>query len=177
MQEARYTYSQSLYDREFEIKERLEKKAAAVFALPSSLLGALFLKAEPVKELSSFLTQAFPQRQYVFVLSLFLGFLVCLLLTISYSIASIIVQQYRKEYPKDLHTFLFKPGTRHLQTADQFYEEIAGRLAIATEHNARTNDIKSKRLSRAVMLLFLSVIFLLAFLALFLLKERSPWVI
>jgi hypothetical protein len=170
MQEVRYKYSQSLYNREFEIKERLEKKAAAVFALPSTLLGALFLKAEPVKELSSFLNKASPKGYFVFLLLLFLCFLACLLLTISYSIASIMVQQYRKEYPKQLYTFLFKPGTRHLQTGDHFYEEIAGRLAIATEHNAKTNDIKSKRLSRAVLMLFLSVIFLLVFLSIFLLK-------
>jgi len=170
MEEARYKYSQLLYEREFEIKERLEKKAAAVFALPSTLIGALFLKAGPVKELSSFLNKTLSESYLGFLLLLFLFFLICLLLTISYSIASIMVRQYRKEYPKNLYKFLFKPGTRHLQSNDHFYEEIAGRLAIATEHNARTNEIKSKRLSRAVLALFLSVIFLLVFLSAFLMK-------
>ena len=170
MQEARYKYSQSLYDREFEIKERLEKKAAAVFALPSTLIGALFLKTEPVKELSSFLNKAQTENDFIFFCLLFLFFLIFLLLTISFSIASIMVQRYRKEYPRQLYIFLFKPGARHLQNIDHFYEEIAGRLAIATEHNAKTNEIKSKRLSNAVLALFLLAIFLLVFLAVFLMK-------
>jgi hypothetical protein len=170
MQEVRYKYSQSLYDREFEIKERLEKKAAAVFALPSTLIGALFLKAEPAKEFSSFLNETLSEGYFALVLFLFLLFLICLTLAISLSIASIMVQQYRKEYPKELYTFLCKPGTRYLQSAELFYEEIAGRLAIATEHNAKTNEKKSKRLGYAVLALFLSVIFLLIFLSMFLMK-------
>ena len=172
MHEARYKYAQLLYDREYEIKERLEKKAAAVFALPSTLIGAMFLNAEPMNALALFLQQLQGKNNllYIGMIGIFVAFVVCMIISVAYAIAAIMLQSYQKEYPKQLYHFLARPNARHLQNADAFYEEIAGRLAIATVHNATTNAIKSTRLNYAIIALFLSVMFLLVFLTAFLLQ-------
>lgn len=168
--EAKFTYCQSLYEREFEIKERLEKKASVVFALPSTLAGALLLKTEPVKEFTLLVNSTTVLSEHWLLIGLFTCFLVAMLTAMAFSIATIVLQKYRKEYPKNLYEFLFNPKQKNGDGHTHFYHELSARMALATQYNANANELKSKRLSYAVLSLFVAALCLFLFITLFMLK-------
>jgi len=170
LNEVKFQYCQSLYEREFEIKERLEKKASVVFALPSTLAGALLLKTEPVKELTQLIRGTTEFGEQWVLIGLFTVFLISMLAAMAFSIASIVLHKYRKEYPRKLYDFLFNLKQKKPDNRSAFFHELGARLALATQYNANANELKARRLGYAVIALFVAALCLFIFITLFMLK-------
>jgi len=170
MDKERFEYARSLYQREFEIKERLEKKAAALFGLPSTFVGIFLLKKDSAQQLESFFHASTNGGYLIVSISLLALFLCLLAISITMAVASLAIQQYQKEYPNKLYAFLFEPSNRYLVSEAALYAELGGRFAIATEHNARMNETKAVRLKVSVITLYGAVILLFLFLGLYLIS-------
>lgn len=171
MEKARYEYALDRYEREFEIKERLEKKVGAVFTLATAFLGAIFLKGEAAQWIADIARAGGSPFARVLGVMLITGFLGTLIVSLFHAMGGILLQQYRKEHPKQLHAFLCQPGSRHLESAEAFYAEMAARLALATEFNSKTNARKSRSLAIALKLILAGTALLGAFLLLQLLAK------
>ena len=167
MNKARFEYCQYLYDREFELKDRLEKKAAALFTLPTALIGVLFLNPDATSEISDLFSKYQNNSGINPAIIVFIVFVILLSTTLILAILVITVKKYQKEYQRGLYKWLYEPGRRYLQGDDVFYEEIGGRLAIATQHNGKVNEYKAGILNIAIYFLLSSVLILLLFVLLY----------
>lgn len=166
MHKLRYEYALLIYQREFSIKERLEAKAAVTFALPSTLVAALFLQKDERGELWRLWSSSANSEVALLAIVLFAVVVVSISLSLLFSVLSIFVLDYRKEYPKKLYSFLMNPDAEYLRDEASLQDEIASRLSIATEHNAKVNDKKSQYLTWSVFGLLASVVSLLVFVVL-----------
>jgi len=171
MEKARYDYAMARYEREFEIKERLEKKVGVVFTLATTFLGAIFLKGDAPQLITDIFQASGSAFIRLLAVLLISGFLGTIIVSLFYAMGGILLQQYRKEHPKQLHAFLCQPGSRHLESADTFYAEMAARLALATEFNSKTNTRKSQALAISLKLILSGTALLGAFLLLQLLAK------
>lgn len=167
MNKERFDYCKYVYDREFAVKDRLEKKAAALFTLPSTLIGVLFLNPKATEEIAKLFSQYTTSGIINFAVIVFLFFVLLLNVTLVLSILAITIKKYQKEYPRDLYKYLFEPERRYLKDKDSFLQEIAARMAIATMHNGQVNEVKARVLNFAVFSLLASVIMLFIFLLIY----------
>ncbi|QGX39730.1 hypothetical protein [Permianibacter aggregans] len=168
MEESRFEYCRYIYDREFELKQRLENKASAVFAIPSAIISATFLNIDLMTGISHLIKEAQPFVLIALVFFIVL-FSVSTFTSVFFSLASILIQDYAKEYPEKIHDYLFNPKSSHYSDSTAFFREVSARLAMATQHNSLVNKRKAKKLSVSAWSLVSMLLSLAIFLVIYIL--------
>ncbi len=159
-QRVRFEFCVSAYIRELERKESLEKKSQFFVSLLTLILGALFLNADMLAKVNA-LTLASIALNMLFNI-----FATILVISLSVALISVLfslwLQDYVREYPKNIVSSLFDPNSTCTEnkTPSLLLESLAMNCALALEINKRTNDRKAKWVTISSVFTLISVIVL-----------------
>jgi len=149
---ARYQFCLDVFNREEERREALERKAQFYLSLVALFLGAVFFKLEFLDVLGDLLTARSTLPIYRLALAISLASLaLSLLWTLVAIVKSTWLLSYRGEFPADLYTALFDPGSSFMATRNEsgLLQSASMALAVALEHNMAVNNQKSRWIIRS----------------------------
>lgn len=139
----RYEFCVAAYEREWERKEILERKSQFFLSLITLILGAIFLKLDALESLRLIANQSQTFQPVLHILVVVL--VLFLLATIITVLMSMLLQDYMREYPKNIVSSMFDPNSRYIKqkTTPDLLETNAMNCALALEVNQRINDKKA----------------------------------
>jgi hypothetical protein len=167
-EQARLDYCSQVFEREEQRREILEKKSQFYLSFVTLLLGAIFLKADFIKELNDLTTQ---KQISSFVLSAMyifgIALAISLLFTFIMVLMSVKIQSYKSERPNNLTFDLFAPDSTYIDRKDEIsiISATAKSYSIAADHNARVNKEKARWVHMSSFGVFASVTSLALFLS------------
>ena len=165
---ARLDYCRSVFEREENRREGLERKAQFYLSFVTLVLAAVFLKPDYLDLIGDTIAgRPLPAPAAVILIVSMAVLGLSLVLTTITILAAVQVHKYRGEYPADLTDALFMPDSGYLAEESEAHMICVAAMnyAVAVEANRALNDRKAARLRLAAAGALLTVLALATLLA------------